>query len=384
MRLPARGATRIMGTMTTPRYTPLIASLPNAVPFVGPEAITRNTGRAFAARLGANESLFGPSPRAVEAMAQAATDSWMYGDSQNHDIRQALAAHHGVPADCIVMGGGIDGLLGSLVRLLVDPGDGVVTSAGAYPTFNFHVTGHGGVLHEVPFKDDHEDPDALIALAQKLRPKLIYIANPDNPMGTWHDAARMQAMIDALPEGGLLVLDEAYIEFAPQGTAPALNTDDPRVIRMRTFSKAYGLAGARVGYAIGQADLIKSFEKVRNHFGMARTSLAGAQAALEDQDWLHHVQAQVAEARDTLAQIARAHQLAPLPSATNFVTMDCGGDGALARRVVDELAQRGVFVRMPFVAPQDRCIRVTTAPAEVLKIFADALPEALKAAQTAS
>lgn len=370
--------------MTGPRYTPLIASLPDAVPFVGPEAIERATGHRFAARLGANESLFGPSPVAIEAMAKAAADSWMYGDSQNHDLRHALASHHDVAAANIVIGGGIDGLLGSLVRLLVDPGDAVVTSKGAYPTFNFHVTGHGGVLHAAPYRDDHEDPRALIELARETRPKLIYIANPDNPMGTWHDAAKMQAMIDALPQDCLLILDEAYIEFAPHGTAPEFNTDDPRVIRMRTFSKAYGLAGARVGYAIGHSDLISSFNKVRNHFGMARASLAGALAALADQDWLEHVQAQVVTARDALADLARANQLSPISSATNFVTMDCGRDGGYAGRVVAQLAQRGVFVRMPFVAPQDRCIRVTTAPAQALKIFADALPDALKAAQTAS
>lgn len=268
-------------TKTYARLTPLADSLPATVPFVGPETQERARGREFAARLGANENTFGPSPRAIAAMQAAASDAWMYGDPENLDLRHALADHHGIAPENILVGEGIDGILGYLVRLLIGPGDVVVTSQGAYPTFNYHVTGFGGVLETVPYRDDHEDPGALIVKATEVGAKLVYIANPDNPMGTWHDAETIQRMIDAVPEGCLLVLDEAYIEFAPEGTAPALNTDDPRVVRMRTFSKAYGMAGARVGYAIGQADLITAFNKIRNHFGMCRMSQAGALAALK-------------------------------------------------------------------------------------------------------
>ena len=178
----------------TPRYTPLAASLPASVPFVGPETAERQSGRPFAARLGANESVFGPSPRAIAAMEHAARDVWMYGDPENHDLRAALAAHHGVTPDHIVVGEGIDGLLGYLVRLVVEPGDAVVTSDGAYPTFNFHVAGFGGVLHKVPYAGDHEDPEALLAAAQRLRPKLVYLANPDNPMGSHHPGRVIEAM----------------------------------------------------------------------------------------------------------------------------------------------------------------------------------------------
>ena len=367
--------------MTGPRYTDLVAALPASVPFVGPETQERARGRPFRARLGANENIFGPSPKAIAAMQQAAVESWKYGDAENFELRQALAAHHGIAPETIMVGEGIDGILGYLVRLVVEPGDAVVTSDGAYPTFNYHVAGYGGVLHKVPFRDDAEDPDALIAKAAETQAKLIYISNPDNPMGTWHDAARIQAMIEAVPEGSLLILDEAYIEFAPEGTAPALDTGDPRVIRMRTFSKAYGLAGARVGYAIAAAPLITAFNKVRNHFGMARTSQIGALAALQDQDWHDEILSRTAAARDRLTQIAAENGLTALPSATNFVAMDCGRDGDFARAVLAELIERDIFVRMPFVAPQDRCIRVSAGPDDQLDAFAAALPEALKAAR---
>lgn len=361
----------------TPRYTPLAASLPASVPFVGPETAERQAGRPFTARLGANESVFGPSPRAIAAMEHAARDVWMYGDPENHDLRAALAAHHGVTPDHIVVGEGIDGLLGYLVRLVVEPGDAVVTSDGAYPTFNFHVAGFGGVLHKVPYAGDHEDPEALLAAAQRLRPKLVYLANPDNPMGSHHPGRVIEAMIPRLPEGTLLVLDEAYIDLAPAGTAPQIDADDPRVIRFRTFSKGYGMAGLRVGYAIAAPGLIAAFNKVRNHFGIGRIAQAGALAALQDQAWLTEVKARVGVSRETLAQIARDNGLAPLPSATNFVTMDCGGDGAFARKVLAGVVARGVFIRMPFVAPHDRCIRVSCGDAAALAAFAAALPGAL-------
>lgn len=367
--------------MTGPRYTPLVESLPATVPFVGPETQERARGRPFAARLGANESVFGPSPRAVAAMAAAARDVWMYGDPESHDLRAALAAHHGVGAEHIVAGEGIDGLLGYLVRMLVGPGDAVVTSDGAYPTFNFHVAGFGGALHRVPYRGDFEDPDALLARAAETGAKLVYLANPDNPMGSAHPAATIARMIDAMPDGTLLVLDEAYVDLAPDGTAPAVDPDDPRVIRMRTFSKGYGMAGLRVGYAIGAAPLIAAFNRVRNHFGMGRVAQAGALAALADQAWLAEVRVRVEAARADLARIAAANGLVPLPSATNFVTMDCGADGAFARKVLAELGRRDIFVRMPFVAPHDRCIRVSCGRPADLARFAEALPRALAAAR---
>ncbi|TKA94232.1 pyridoxal phosphate-dependent aminotransferase [Cereibacter changlensis] len=367
--------------MSGPRYTPLVASLPATVPFVGPETQERSRGRRFKARLGANESLFGPSPKAVAAMAEAAAEVWMYGDPENHDLRAALARHHGCAPANIVVGEGIDGLLGYLVRMLVAPGDAVVTSDGAYPTFNFHVAGFGGVLHKAPYRGDHEDPEALLARVRETGARLVYLANPDNPMGSHHPAATVRAMIEALPEGVLLILDEAYVDLAPEGTAPEIAADDPRVIRMRTFSKGYGMAGLRVGYAIAAPGLVASFDKVRNHFGVGRIAQAGALAALQDQPWLAEVRTRVEEARAELGRIARANGLTPLASATNFVTIDCGGDGAFARAVLQALIARDIFVRMPFVVPHDRCIRVSCGGPAELAAFAAALPEALAEAR---
>jgi histidinol-phosphate aminotransferase len=361
-----------------PRFTRTVTALPATVPFVGSDTLERRSGKPFTARLGANESRFGPSPRAIDAMAEAAGDMWMYGDAESHDLRHALAKLHNIDADAIVMGGGIDGLLGELVRLLVEPGDPVVTSDGAYPTFAYHVVGHGGALHKVPYKGDIEDPEALIAKARQTRAKLVYIANPDNPMGSWHSAAAMTAMIADLPDDCMLALDEAYMDLAPAGAEPLFDTSDPRVIRFRTFSKAHGLAGLRLGYAIGAPSTIAMFDRIRNHFGVSRMAQAAGLASLRDVEWLHNVKTRVGAARAELADIALRHGLQALPSATNFVAIDCGGDGDRARAILAGLQARGIFVRMPGVAPLDRCIRVSCGLPEDHALLDAALEDTLK------
>ena len=365
----------------TARLTPIVQGLPSTVPFVGPEHQERQRGRPFAARIGANESVFGPSPAAVEAIRRAAPEMWMYCDPNMHDLRMAIADFNGIDPASIVIGEGIDGLFGNTVRLVVGPGDKVVTSLGAYPTFNYHVAGFGGELVTVPYRDDHEDPEALVAAAREHRPKLVFLANPDNPMGTWHSADRVEAMIDALPEGTMLCLDEAYIEFAPEGTAPAWNTDDRRVIRFRTFSKAHGMAGLRIGYAVTHPETAAAFDRIRNHFGVNRAAQEAAIAALGDRAHLARVVADVAAARERIAAIAAENGLSALPSATNFVAIDCGRDGDFARAVLAGLIERDIFVRMPGPAPLDRCIRVSAGRAPDLDAFAAALPEALAAAR---
>ncbi|MEM9247643.1 MAG: pyridoxal phosphate-dependent aminotransferase [Pseudomonadota bacterium] len=370
--------------MSDPRLTPLVAGLPATIPFVGPETQERARGRPFAARLGANESGFGPSPAAMEALGAAASEMWMYGDPESHDLRTAIAEHHGIQPDAVLVGEGIDGLLGNLVRLFVGPDDAVVTSAGAYPTFNYHVAGFGGSLHTVPYDGAHEDLQALVRTGRQVGAKLIYLANPDNPMGSWHTAAALEAALDQLPTGALLVLDEAYADFAPPEAIPTLDTADTRVIRLRTFSKAHGLAGLRVGYALGHPALLGAFHRVRNHFGLSRPAQDAARASLADQAHLSRTLAKVAQAREDIAAIARAEGLAPLPSATNFVTIDCGADGPFAKAVLTGLLAEDVFVRMPGVAPLDRCIRVSVGPQDAIATFARALPKALTAARKAA
>lgn len=363
------------------RFTALVESLPATVPFVGPETQERGRGAPFDARLGANESGFGPSSKVVAAMNAAGPEAWKYCDAENYRLKAALGTMLGIPQGSIVVGEGIDGLLGLVVRMITEAGTPVVTSRGAYPTFNYHVAGFGGRLVTVPYLNDREDLDGLLDAVRREDAPLVYLANPDNPMGSWWPAEEITRFVAALPETAMLILDEAYNETAPPEALPPASTfiDRPNVIRTRTFSKAYGLAGMRIGYAFGAPETIRTFDKIRNHFGVNRQAQVAAEAALMDQDHLENVVFSVARARDRIAAIAAENGLAALPSATNFVAVDCGRDGDFARCVLKALVADGVFVRMPGVAPLDRCIRISTGPDAELDILAERLPKALRA-----
>jgi histidinol-phosphate aminotransferase len=356
----------------------LVGALPAVVPFVPPEALERRAGRRLALRLGANESAFGPSPKARDAMAAALADVSLYADPEGFELRTALARQNRVDLTNIVLGCGIDELLGLIVRAHVDPGTPVVMSAGAYPTFAFHVKGFGGSLHTVPYRNDANDLEALAAMARETGARLLYVANPDNPTGSWQSGADQLALLDALPDSCLLVLDEAYHEFAPPGTLPQTAAEDPRLIRLRTFSKAHGMAGLRLGYGIAAASLIATFDKIRNHFGVNRLAQTAALASLGDPDHIAGVIREVEAGRNEYAALAKDLGLPSLPSATNFVAIDVGSGQRAAAILELLLHQDGVFIRMPGVAPLNRCIRVTVGTAPERAAFAEALAAVLK------
>jgi histidinol-phosphate aminotransferase len=351
---------------------PIVDALPASTPFVGPEALERRMGRPLHVRLGANESLFGPSARVVDAMRAAALEIQLYGDPEAYELRSALAHHHGLTLDHMVLGSGIDELLGLLVRAYLAPGQIAVMSLGGYPTFAYQVTGHGGRIETVPYRDDRNDAEGLVETARRVGAKLVYLANPDNPSGTCLPAATQQALVDRLPPDCLLVLDEAYAEFAPADAIPDLPADDPRVVRLRTFSKAHGLAGMRVGYAFGAPETIRPLDRIRNQFGVGRMAQAAALAALADQGHVASVVAAVAAGREEYAELARELGFTALPSATNFVTIDVGGSTCAKIILASLLEREGVFIRMPGAAPLDRCIRVTVGRAEDRALFAAA------------
>ena len=358
-----------MGSKRGFAVTRLVAELPASVPFVAPEAIERRTGKPLRLRLGANESAFGPSPSAVVAMRDAIAESADYGDPESHELRSALAAIHGVTIDHITIGSGIDDLLGLVVRTFLERGATAVTSLGAYPTFNFHVAGYGGNLERVPYQDDRSDLEMLAASARQTSASLVYLANPDNPSGSWHSAEAIAAFRENLPTGTLLLLDEAYCDFAPDDAIPPIDADDDSIIRVRTFSKAHGMAGLRIGYAITTTQTHLAFDKVRLHFGVNRIAQAGALASLGDTTYLRGVVAAVAEGRHDYSQLALKLGLVPLASATNFVSIDVGGRKR-AELLLAALAEQGVFVRMPGAPPLDRCIRVTVGTPDQRATFA--------------
>ena len=380
-----------------PAFTELVASLPATVPFTGPETLERRRGAPFAARIGANESASGMSPRATDAVrrALAGREGALYGDPESRALREALAGRLGVAPDAIVVGAGIDSLLGTTVRLFLGPGDVAVSSRGAYPTFDYHVAGYGARLERVPYAGPDGGPggatgagavagvgvdvDALADAARAHGAKLVYLSSPDNPTGTATARDALAALVDRLPDGCLLLLDEAYLEYPGEASAPPLDPTDPRVLRFRTFSKAWGMAGLRIGCAVGHPDAIAGFDKVRDHFGVNRLAQVAALASLGDPGFLDRVRAENAAGRERIVRLADRHGLAHVPSATNFVSLDLG-DAARADGLLAALLERGVFVRKPAAAPLDRLVRIGVGTPDEAARLEGAFGEALAAA----
>ena len=362
---------------SSPHFARLIAALPPSTPFVAPEALERQTGSPIRLRLGANESAFGMSPVTTEAMQQAAVSSNWYGDPESFELRRALAQKHHVSENNIVVGNGIDGLLGYVVRAFVDPQSKVITSLGTYPTFAYHVIAAGGKLVRVPYDGDRPDLQALLDAAKRDEARLVYLANPDNPSGGWQKSNDLVGFIDQLPRSTMLVLDEAYAEFAPSDGIVPINTAWRNVVRVRTFSKVHGMAGARIGYAIAATDVIDAIGKFRNQFEVSRVSQAGALAALENESFVKSVIGAVDEGRRDLVGLASVLGLSTLPSATNFVCIDVGGPER-AKRIVAALLERGVFIRMPGEAPLNRCVRVTIGTIEQRAQFSEVFSDVMQ------
>lgn len=361
-----------------PKCEPHILQLPATIPFVAPERTERESGRSFIGRLGANEGNFGCSPRAIDAMEKAFRDHvFNYCDPECFLLRETLGDKLNVQMENIVVGPGIDGILGMIVRIFSSPGDSILTSLGAYPTFNYHVAGYDRVLHTVPYHEDREDLSALSKAANALKPAIVYLCNPDNPMGTYWRNIDIVKFMNSLPEQTLLILDEAYGETAPDDTLPPMDIARNNVLRLRTFSKAYGLAGLRCGYAIGHKDLIEPFEKIRDHFGVNIVAQHAAIASLNDEQWLNENLANIASARDRIADITSNAGLHPIDSAANFVTVDCGRDGDYAMGILNGLMERAIFVRKPMAPVLDRCIRISAGRPEELRAFESALVDTL-------
>ncbi len=360
------------------RPAPAIDAIPATTPFVGPEQLMRERGLRELVRLGANESPFGPSPKALAAMADELGRLGWYGDPESLDLRDALARKHACDPEQIVVASGIDDVMGLAVRAFVPPGGLVVTTRGTYPTLNYHAIGYGATLSAVDYAPDGTpDLDALLDVAQRERPSLLYLANPDNPSGRFiarHDVA---AFYRALPHDTLLLLDEAYADFVDPGELAPPHFEE-RLIRMRTFSKAYGMAGARIGYALTAASNVRVFQKIRLHYGINRNAQVGALASLSDDEFRDRVVAETARARADYYALASDLRCGAIESFTNFVCIDMQ-TAQRATRVVDGLLRRGVWIRKPGAPPLDRFIRVSAGTEPMRRAFGDALRAVLEA-----
>jgi histidinol-phosphate aminotransferase len=365
------------------RPAPAIEAIEPMTPFIGPEQLMRETGRASLVRLGANESAFGPSPMAVAAMTAELERLAWYGDPDSYVLREALARKHGCRVEELVVGAGIDDLMGLVVRAFVAPGGAALTTRGSYPTFNYHVNGYGGRLVYASYTPAGRlDLDALAAVAVRERATVVYLANPDNPSGTFVEKGEMLRFLDALPGDAVLLLDEAYADFVDEAALLPARIED-RLIRTRTFSKAYGMAGARIGYAIASERVIGILQKIRLHYGVNRNAQVGALASLADDAFRRSVVEAVRQAREDYYALARELGLDTIESQTNFVCIDLGG-AVRATTVMNELLTRGVWIRKPGLPPLDRYVRVSAGTSGMRAAFADALRDVLAAVPSLS
>ncbi|MEM1361522.1 MAG: aminotransferase class I/II-fold pyridoxal phosphate-dependent enzyme [Pseudomonadota bacterium] len=363
--------------MTIPDFAPVIARLPQSVPFSSPEALQRACGVPTTLRIGANENLLGPSPAAVAALHATADEAWMYPDMEVYDLRSVLAEKYRTTLDRVLVGAGIDGLLDCFTRLFLSPGVVAVTTRGGYPTFAYHARAVGAEIVDLPYEKAKVPLEPMAAAAKAHSARIVYLSNPDNPTASYHDAETIRRFVNDLPENCACLLDEAYGEFASEDAVEADLSSIPHVIRLRTFSKAYGLAGLRVGYAIAHPDILQAANRVRTHFGKGRPALAAAMAAVGDHEWLSQTLASLTQSRSALSEALKEAGFNPLPSHTNFVTAETHRGAAYAEALVPALLNQGVFIRKPSAAPLDGCIRVTLPPLASIPVFKDALARAM-------
>ena len=338
------------------------------------EEVERELG-IHAIKLASNENPLGPSPLAAEAARAATADANWYPDGAGYYLRKKLSERLGVEMESLMIGAGSCELIDLAARTLLVPGDNAITSEGSFPLYSIVVRATGERLVLVPLREFAFDLEA-IARAVDTRTKLIYLANPNNPTGTMFTADAFDAFLARIPESVLVVLDEAYFEYADRpGFSRSLELvrAGRSLLVMRTFSKVYGLAGMRVGYAAGPAGLIAQMNKVRQPFNVSGVSLAAALAALDDSE---HVRRSLENNRRGLAQLEaglRAQGVGFVPSVANFLLVHLGPE---TNRIADAILRLGVIVRPMAWMGFPEAIRVSVGtPAQNDKFLA-ALAEA--------
>jgi len=327
-----------------------VRSLSPYVPGKPIEELERELGITNIIKLASNENPFGPSPLALAAMQRALTDAWLYPDGSGHQLKQKLAARLGVGVNQITLGNGSNDALVLLAEAYLAPGLEAVYSQYAFAVYPIAIQATGATGVMVPALGAGSRMElghdlAAMARAVNERTRIVFVANPNNPTGTWVDAAQLEAFIAALPRHVMVALDEAYFEYtadlALQNGIEWLGRY-PNLVVFRTFSKAYGLAGVRVGYSVSHPAVADMLNRVRQAFNVSSVGLAGAAAALDDPA---HVAAAVNVAIAERARVAarlREAGTRVIPSAGNFLLLHAGAN---ARERFEQLLRQGIIVR---------------------------------------
>lgn len=340
------------------------------------EELARELGIADAVKLASNENPRGPGPAVRRALEAAARDLSRYPDGSGYRLKAVLSERLGVAAERITLGNGSNDVLELAARVALSPGSRGICDEHGFVVYPLAVLAAGGELVRIPSRDWGHDLDAFAAAVDEAT-RIVFIANPNNPTGTWADEAALTRFLDAVPERVWVVLDEAYFEYVRKPGHPdgiALAERYPNLIVTRTFSKAHGLAALRVGYGVSSPQFADLMNRIRQPFNVNSLALAAAEAALGDDDY-------VAESRRLndagMAEIVAgldALGLAAIPSAGNFVTFDTSRD---AGAIYHALLRRGVIVRPVANYGMPNHLRATVGVAEENRRFLDALAQVL-------
>ncbi|HKE14277.1 MAG TPA: histidinol-phosphate transaminase [Kofleriaceae bacterium] len=342
--------------------------------------LERELGITGAIKMASNENPLGPSPRALEAARRAAGEMHLYPDGASFALRRGLAAHHGVDMDELVVGGGSNELIHLLVRTFCAPGrDEVVTHRHAFISYALAARTHGVDVVETPVTRELRcDVDALCA-GFGPRTRLVFVANPNNPTGSHLTRAELEEVLERAPARALVVVDEAYHEYAAglDPDYPAIEpyrAERPAVVALRTFSKIHGMAGLRIGYAICDRRAARRLDQTRRPFNVTSVAQVAALAALDDRE---HVARSLEAAASGVAALTRGFSglgLTVLPSLANFVLVDVGRE---ADGVYQGLLERGVITRPMAAWGLPRHLRVSIASAPDIARAVDAMAAVL-------
>ncbi|MBK1722225.1 histidinol-phosphate transaminase [Thiocystis violacea] len=323
---------------------PWIGGLTPYVPGKPVSELERDLGIRDSVKLASNENPLGPGPRAREAMKALLEELGRYPDGGGYDLRRVLGDYHGVSPTAITLGNGSNDVLDLIARVFLQPGAESVFSEHAFAVYPIAIQSVGATARVAKARDYGHDLDAMAALVND-KTRVVWIANPNNPTGTWLRAAPLKSFIGALPRTCVIVLDEAYTEYVSEPDFPDATRwieTFPNLIVTRTFSKAHGLAALRVGYGISDPKVAELLNRVRQPFNVNALAQAAASAAISDRE---HVRASVELNRAGMAQFIAAFErlaLGYIPSVGNFVTVDLGRP---AGPINEELLRRGVIVR---------------------------------------
>ena len=301
-------------------------------------------GRGDVLKLSSNENPFGPPPSAISAIASAATDSHRYPSTDHAGLRAAIGEVHGLDPDRIICGVGSDEVLQFICQAFSGPGDQIIHTRHGFSMYPILARMAGATPVEVPETDRRVDVDAILSAVTPLT-RIVMLTNPGNPTGTLLPLAEIQRLAEHLPEGVILVLDCAYIEFTEDHDGGrALAESRPNVIMTRTFSKLYGLGGLRIGFGYGPRPLIDVLTRIRQPFNLSVVQLAAAEAAVRDTDWARTCIARNRAERARLTGSLRQLGILVDDSHTNFVLARFDSEET-ADRVETHLSGRGILVR---------------------------------------